>query len=430
MNRREFITSAALAAPLMAQSANTAPSDRIRVAIIGMGGRGRDHMNFLARTPGVEVVAFCDPDRERLDEKASEWDKLGKPRPQLTQDLRRVLDDHSIDAVTIAACNHWHALGAIWACQAGKHVYVEKPVCHDAFEGSRMVAAARKYNRMVQGGTQRRSSTNMRAAVKALREGAIGDVYMARCIHFQQRDALPVRHAEPPPSTLDWNLWVGPGPMQPFNRNLVHYNWHWFWDFGNGELGNNGVHYIDVARWGLGKQLPVSISSSGGRYGYKDQGQTPNTQISTFRFDDGTELVAEIRGRYTNSEAGMKEGVIFYGSKGYMISDPAKDCQFRVYLGGNSEPEPVVDEAPGEDIQLAHFAHFFDAIRANNRDLLAADINETYLSTMFCLLGNISWRLGRSLAYDPAAHEFPSDQEANQMLKGAYRAPFKVPDQV
>jgi predicted dehydrogenase len=262
-----------------------------------MGGRGRDHMRLLTKIAGVEVVAFCDPDQTRLAEKGAEFEKLSGKKPRLEQDLRRILDDHSIDAVTIATCNHWHALATIWACQAGKHVYVEKPVCHDFFEGSQMVAASRKYNRIVQGGTQRRSSGHVKQAIQALHHGVIGDVYMARCIHYQQRDALPLRTAENPPSTLDWNLWVGPAPMQDFNRNLVHYNWHWFWDYGNGELGNNGIHYIDLARWGLNRQLPSTIYSSGGRFGYKDQAQTPNTQLITYRFDDGVELITEIRGR-------------------------------------------------------------------------------------------------------------------------------------
>jgi predicted dehydrogenase len=348
--------------------------------------------------------------------------------------LRRVLDDHSIDAVTIATCNHWHALATIWACQAGKHVYVEKPVCHDFFEGTQMVAASRKYGRIVQGGTQRRSSGQVTKAIQALHEGVIGQVYMARCIHYQRRDSLPFRDSENPPSTLNWDLWVGPGPMRQFDRNLVHYNWHWFWDYGNGELGNNGIHYIDLARWGLNRQLPSTIYSSGGRFGYHDQAQTPNTQLTTFRFDDGVELIAEIRGRFTNTEAGVESGLMFYGSNGYMISDPEYDGRFRVYLGGKTIPEPDLGTAegtdPGENDQVEHFRNFFKAIRENKRETLNADIEQTFLSSAFCLLGNISYRMRRELRFNAADRSFANDSEANDLLTGRYRSPFTVPQSV
>jgi predicted dehydrogenase len=222
--------------------------------------------------------------------------------------------------------------------------------------------------------------------------------------------------------------------MQPFNRNLVHYNWHWFWDYGNGELGNNGVHYIDVARWGLKRQLPSTIYSSGGRFGYKDPAQTPNTQLTTYRFDDGIELIAEIRGRFTNSEGGVTSGLMFYGSNGYMISDPESDGRFRVYLQGKTTPEAdlgaVEGSDPGEDDQLAHFRNFFNAIRANKREMLAAEIEETFLSSAFCLLGNISYRTGAELRFDPATRSFSNNSSGNDLLKSRYRPPFNVPENV
>jgi predicted dehydrogenase len=407
------------------------PNDRIRAAIIGMGGRGRDHMRMLAKLDNVEVAAFCDPDETRLAEKSAEFEKLTGHRPRVEQDLRRIMDDHNIDVVTVATCNHWHALASIWAMQAGKHVYVEKPVCHDIHEGSQMVAASRKYNRLVQGGTQRRSNGYVRRAIQALKEGVIGDVYMARCIHYQHRDSLGFKPAEEPPKTLNWDLWVGPGPMQQFNRNLVHYNWHWFWDFGNGELGNNGIHYIDVARWGLNKQLPARIYSTGGRFGYKDQGQTPNTQLVTYSFDDGTEMVMEIRGRYTNSEEGLDSGLMFYGSKGYMIEDPKVDGFFNVYLNGSKTPEPAMgkldDVDRDQNSQLSHFHNFFDAVRANKRELLTAEINETYLSTAYCHLGNISYHLKREVRFDQKTGRFIGDSEADAMLSAPHRSPYSVP---
>ena len=437
IGRRDFITTAAMAssAQLLGTSrAWAGANDRIRVAIIGTGGRGRDHMRDCAKISGVEVAAFCDPDETRMAQRAGEFEKLtGAKKPALEQDLRRVLEDKNIDAVTIATCNHWHALAAIWACQAGKHVYVEKPVCHDFFSGAQMVAASRKYDRLVQGGTQRRSSGYVRRGIQALREGMIGDVYMARCVHYQKRDSLGFKDAENPPSTLNWDLWIGPAPMQSFNRNLHPYNWHWFWDFGNGELGNNGIHYIDVARWGLHRGLPSKIYSTGGRFGYKDQGQTPNTQLVTYQFDDGVELVAEIRGRFSNSEGDVGSGLMFYGSKGYMISDPHSEG-FKVFLEGKSTPEPDLgkldDVDKTGDEEHSHFQNFFDAVRAGKREMLTAEINETYLSTAYCLLGNISYRLKRELHFDPAANRFVSDREADEMLREKYRAPFTVPDLV
>ncbi|HWQ52159.1 MAG TPA: Gfo/Idh/MocA family oxidoreductase [Bryobacteraceae bacterium] len=429
--RRDLITTGALVGG--AHLARAA-SDRIRVAVVGMGGRSRDHIREMSKIPGVELACFCDPDTTQMERRAAEFTKLGGTPPTLQQDLRRVLDDRSIDVVTIASCNHWHALSAIWALQAGKHVYVEKPVCHDMFSGRQMVAAARKYGRLAQGGTQRRSSGTVQRGIQALREGVIGDLYMARCVHYQKRNALEVREAEEAPSTLNWDLWLGPAPKQAFRRNLQPYNWHWFWDFGNGELGNNGVHFIDIARWGLNKRLPSRINSIGGRFGYKDQGQTPNTELSTFQFEDGTELVVEIRGRYSNRDGDFTSGVIFYGSKGYMTVDVRDRCA--VYIEGRDTAEP---ELPGMDAAKqtsggaatrAHFQNYFAALRANTPSLLAADIEEGYLSTAFCLLGNISYRLNRGLRFDPGTQRFTGDDEANRMLRNKYRAPFTIPDRV
>jgi predicted dehydrogenase len=436
MKRRDFVAGAALAAGtrFIARSSEAAPSDRIRVAVIGMGGRGRQHMRLLAKIPGIEVAALCDPDETRLQEKGSEFERMTGKRPRLEQDLRRLLDDREIDTVTIATCNHWHALATIWACQGGKHVYVEKPVCHDFFEGGQMVAASRRYNKLVQGGTQRRSSGYVQRAIQALQQGVIGDVYMARCIHYQRRDALPFRTAEDPPSTLDWNLWVGPGSMRPFSRNLVHYNWHWFWDYGNGELGNNGIHYIDLARWGLNRQLPLYIYSTGGRFGYRDPAETPNTQLTTYGFEDGTELIAEIRGRFTNSEDDVTSGLMFYGAKGYMISDPKNDGRFHVYLDGKSTPEPDLGTLhgldPAVDDEVYHFRNFFDAVRANKREMLTAEIEQTFVSSAFCLLGNISYRTRSELRFDPQNRRFRNDPVANEFLKASYRPPFVVPEKV
>ena len=404
----------------------------MRVVVVGTGFMGAVHIRAWQRIPGVELAAFCDPDSTLMEEKAA---KLTGPRPALHQDLRRILDDRSIDVVTIAACNHWHALAAIWAMQAGKHVYVEKPVCHDMFSGAQMMAAARKYGRIAQGGTQRRSSGSVRRGIKALHEGVIGDVYLARCVHFQKRDSLGVKEIEKPPITLDWNMWLGPAREQGFHRNLQPYNWHWFWDFGNGELGNNGVHFIDIARWGLKRQLPTRIASTGGRFGSRDQGQTPNTQLTTYKFDDGVELVVEIRGLPSNQEAGISSGVIFYGSKGHMVIDVSD--KVTIYPTGQTTPEPVApstveaeEPSSGRNATLAHFRNYFDALRANRRESLAAEIEEGYLSTAFCLLGNISYRLNREVRFDPRTQRFNGDTEADALLRDRCRKEFSVPDRV
>jgi predicted dehydrogenase len=434
LNRRDLLRSSwAVGAGALLQPSRTraAASDRIRVGVIGCGGRGRDHLRYISKVPNVEIVALCDPDQTRLEQRAAELASLSSTKPALHQDLREVLDGRGIDAITVATCNHWHALAAIWGCQAGKHVYAEKPLCHDFFSGAQMVAASRKYNRIVQGGTQRRSNGYIRRAIHALREGVIGDVYMARCVHYQQRDSVGFKPDQNPPATLNWDVWLGPGPKVPFNANLHPYNWHWFWAFGNGELGNNGIHYIDIARWGLNQEFPTRVFSAGGRYGYKDQGETPNTQTVTFEFANKTQMEVEIRGRFTNGEDGLTSGLAFYGSNGYMVMDNLAG-NFKVYLGEKKTPEPDLgkldDVDKSENYSISHFQNFFDAVRGNNRGIQTADVNETYLSTALCLFGNISYRLGRSLEFDAGRRQFANDKEANAMLRGDYRPPFTIPN--
>src|ERR1017187_2284940 len=287
MNRRQFLRTTSLIGTSLARAG---ANDRIRVAIIGLGRRGMVLLPAAAKMPGVEVVALCDPDREHLQQAAMELEKATGKKARLETDMRRLMDDPNIDAVTVSTCNHWHALAGIWACQAGKHVYMEKPVSHNITEGRKLVQAPRKYNRIVQGGTQRRSSGRIRKAMQLLHGGVIGDIYMARAIVFGVRDSIGFQPLAPPPLNLDWNLWLGPAPKQPYHANLVHYNWHWFWDFGNGDIGNQGVHQMDIARWlipaassnghSASATFPKTVLSLGGRFGYRDQGETANTQIS------------------------------------------------------------------------------------------------------------------------------------------------------
>jgi len=418
MNRRQFLASTSL---IGTSRAWAGANDRIRVAILGIGWRGGTLLPLAAKLPGVEVAGLCDPDQERLDKGVANLAAITPHKARCETDLRKLIEDPNIDAVVVCTPNHWHALAGIWACQAGKHVYMEKPVCHNISEGRKLVAASRKYNRIMQGGTQRRSSGRIRKAMELLHAGAIGDIYMARAIVFGVRDSIGFKPIEPPPPNLKWDMWLGPAPEQPFHRNLVHYNWHWFWDFGNGELGNNGSHQLDVARWGLNRGLPTEIFSTGGRLGYKDQAQTPNTQIATYKYPDGTMLVCETRGLYTNDEGGVRWGVTFYGSKGYLSMDPKGE--FKIFMGRETKPEPD----PGTLDEIDHFRNFFDAVRAGNRRVQTADIQQTFLSNSICHLGNISYRTGRKLIFDPLKDRFEGDTEADAFLTRSYRPPFALP---
>ncbi|MBD3265714.1 gfo/Idh/MocA family oxidoreductase, partial [bacterium] len=391
MYRRDFIkkTSAMTAGVSLIGNASkwAGANDFIRVGIIGMGGRGGHHMHTASKMDKVKVAAIADPDERRVQKWANELnDKVGY-KPDGYQDLRKIIDDSSIDAVMIATSNHWHALSGIWAMQAGKHAYVEKPVSHNMFEGRQLVEAARKYNRVCQGGTQRRSYGMYRKAVQLLQDGIIGDIFMGRAMVYGSRGPIGKESPSPIPSWLHWDVWLGPAQEQPFHMNLTHYDWHWLWAFGNGELGNNGSHILDIIRWGMSRGLPNKIQSSGGRFAWDDQGETPNTQHCTFDFDDGAYITCEIRNLSTNFEAHCTTwGGMFYGTKGYMAIN---DKKYEIYMGRDKEPLP--DQGSLE--QIHHQENFFDAIRANDPGLLTADIEKTHLSCAYCLLGNIAYRL-------------------------------------
>jgi predicted dehydrogenase len=417
MNRRHFFISAASAA---ASQGWAAASDRVRVAIVGVGSRGSGHIQEILPVANMEIAALVDPDGRRTEQAAAVIAQRTGKRPKLESDMRRVFDDKEIDAVTIATTNHWHTLAAIWAMQAGKDVYVEKPVSHNVWEGTRLVETARKYGRVAAGGTQRRWWGRWRKAIELVHAGEIGDVYQSNFFFPGGRDSIGFKQPGPPPAWLNWDLWLGPAPEQPYHENLVHYNWHWFWDFGNGELGNNGIHLIDILRWGMRKRLPVRVQSTGGRFGYKDQAQTPNTQNVTWVFDDGSMMVGQLRGLYTAEPMSWD----FFGTKGHLHI--TADGRVRVTMGRNKQPEPEPVYPPNID----HFANFADAVRARNPKLLHAEIEETALSTAFCHLGNISYRVGRELRFDPARMRFTGDDEANALLTRNYRAAYVVPDRV
>jgi predicted dehydrogenase len=415
MNRRRFLAAAAGSAALA-----SAADDPVRIAIIGVGERGTDHLKAFAKVPFVQIGAVVDPDANRA-ETAAGWVRQNTGvSPTATPDMRVVFDDKNIDAVVVATTNLWHTLTAIWAMQAGKDVYVEKPVSHNIFESQQLVAAARKYNRIVQGGTQRRSDGKFRRAMQLIHDGLLGDIYLAKWIFTRERESIGFKPIEPPPSWLNWDLWLGPAQEQPYHANLVHYNWHWFWDFGNGELGNNGIHLVDVSRWGIHKTLPVKVTSWGGRWGYKDQGETPNTQTVNWEYEDGSAIIGEIRTLYTTEPMFWD----FFGTKGSMHIKANGD--FEVTLGRNEKPEPPYEPLPSVEHQL----NFAEAVRSRDRGKLNAEVQETAWSTTLCHLGNIAYRVGGQLEFDPKEQRFPHSDEANKLLKRNYRKPYIIPDEV
>jgi predicted dehydrogenase len=434
MNRRHFLMSSAAAG---AAALKAAPSinDTVRVACVGIRGQGRAHIHVYSQMPTVEIAALCDVDESVLNQRTQEMVSAGKKKPAGYTDVRKLLEDKSIDAISIATPNHWHSLIGIWACQAGKDVYVEKPCSHNIFEGRQLVRAAEKYNRIVQHGTNSRSGVAVREAVQKMRDGLIGEVYMARGLCFKWRDTIGRKPEEAVPAGVDYDLWTGPAPLHAFTRNRFHYNWHWFWDYGNGDIGNQGIHEMDIARWGLGVKYPSRVSAIGGHFMFDDDQQTPNTMVANFEFDEGGKkkmLVFEVRHWMTNHEAGIGEGGkkkdsntvgnTFYGSKGYLAIDGYG--QYKTWLGRDQEPGPSRNEDGN------NWANFIEAVRSRKQSDLNAPIEEGYMSTVLVHLANISYRLGRTLEFDAQNLSCKGDPEATRMFTRQYRAPFVVPEKV
>ena len=409
-------------------------NETVNLAVIGTGGRGRGHIQYFSDVPGSRIVAVCDVNQEARERAAAMVRNLQESAPKEHADMRQAFDDPDIDAVSVATPNHWHALTTIWACQAGKDVYVEKPASHNPFEGEQMVAAARKYGRMVQVGSQSRSIGHKRKAMAMLREGAIGRVYMARGVCFRRRKSIGHTPEEPVPPGLDWDLFLGPAPMRPYSKNRFAYNWHWFWDTGNGDIGNQGVHEMDICRWGLGEySKPRSISSTGGKFLWKDDQETPNTQQAHFRFDD-SEIVFDVRNLSSPSEGGSPlqgssyVGNIFFGDEGYMVVDP---YGFRIHLG--DERHKTHEEKPHEERiwdPRPHMSNFLDAVRSRNRHSLNADIQIGAAAAELCHLANISYRCGQQLHTDRDTGMFVGNGIANELLSRQYRPPYVIPQRV
>jgi predicted dehydrogenase len=424
LSRREFLKGSALLAAAAATSATMnhdseaaplsqqpgGPNERLNVAVLGVNGRGGDHIRGLAGRHNCRVTHICDPDSAVVQRGINACMKAqGGPEPTVVADMRRIFDNRDIHVVTIATPNHWHSLAAIWAMQAGKDVYVEKPVSHNVWEGRRVVEIARAENRICQAGTQIRSSPGIRQAIAFLHAGKLGQVRVARGLCYKRRGSIGRHEAETPiPQTCNYDLWCGPAPRRPLNRLRLHYDWHWQWDYGNGDLGNQGIHQMDVCRWGLNKnELPRAVLSVGGRFGYIDDGETANTQICWFDYGNNQEAIFEVRGLSTKPQRSVNVGNIFHCADGYMVMP--------------SYTTAIVFDRDGKELQRfggqdTHYANFVSCVRSRRRQDQNGEILEGHLSSAMCHLGNISYRLGQQQAFVPRAKAFGDSQAAQDTL--------------
>lgn len=437
MKKTAVAGAAAVFAPTIIPAKAFGANDRINAAVLGVNGRGQNHISSLMAQKDVQVTTLCDPDMRLLTARQKSFQEKYKADVALEQDLRRVYDNPDIDVVSIAMPNHWHSLATIWACQAGKDVYVEKPGSHNVAEGRKMVEAAYKYDRIVQHGVQLRSSPAVQEAIQLMRDGYIGRVYMARGLVFRMRGDIGDKGFSPIPEGLDYDLWTGPAPKRPFTENLVHYNWHWHWDYGNGDVGNQGIHETDLCQWGLDVGLPTKITSMGGKFLWKDCKETPELLTSVYHYpDEGKIIQFEVRPWLTNSEGGATVGNIFYGDKGYIVIDGYD--KYTSFLGDKGTPGKSNSDggqaASGVDRGLGgtdgHFANFIEAVRKHDSSILNGPVETAHLSSALAHLGNIAYRLDRVLNFDPRSEKFVNDPEADAMLTRNYRKGFEVPDVV
>ena len=467
-DRRTFLRAGAITAATVASTGKVlGANDRVRVAVVGLRGRGWDHVKGYQPIPNVEIAYFCDVDENVLAKRCGDAEKMGISKPQTYTDIRKLLEDKNVDAVSIATPNHWHSLMGIWAAQAGKDIYIEKPCSHNWWEGRQLVRAVNKYKVICEHGSQCRSSAAVREAMAQMNSGLIGDLYMARGLCYKWRASIGKAPEQAVPAGVDYDLWTGPAPMKPFTRNRFHYNWHWIWDTGNGDLGNQGIHELDLARWGLGVGLPNKITAIGGHFLFDDDQQTPNVLTTAYEFavpgGKPKMMNFEVRGWMTNHEAGIGTAVfagedvpvagleqtktsspgkakdqglgpagnkpstignIYYGSKGYLAIS-GYDA-YKSFLGDNNEPGP----AKNARVKNEHFVNFIECVRSRNASDIHAPIQEGYLSSTLVHLSNASYRLGRTIHFDPDKEEVINDHEATALLKGTYRAPFVVPEKV
>lgn len=400
-NRRKFlkhVTASGIAASITISGTKSSgqvvgANDRVRLAIAGINGRGQIHMSVFGAMKNVQITHLVDPDSRLFAARSASAEKQTGKKPKCVQDIREVLDDQTVDAISIVTPNHWHALMTIWSCQAGKDVYVEKPCSHGIVEGRRMVEAVQKYDRIVQHGTQWRSDPKWRQYTTDIREGKYGKLQTANIQIFRPRKSIGFKDPTSPPRELDYNLWAGPAPMNPYRSNLVHYRWHWMWDYGDGEIGNLGVHEFEMARWAIpDSDSPKSVVSLGGRYGYQDQAETPNTQLTLYDFGD-TKLVCQQRGIHFDKP--LKMSIDFHTDAGVI-----REGKF--YPHGKKDGE-VIDGAPQsglpENYARDHFQNFIDCVRSRKTEDLASDVLDGHKTAVLAHLGNISYRLGESMPF-------------------------------
>lgn len=423
IGRRRFIRDTSLAAGatfmastrsrLYASALQGGPNNRIVAAVMGLQ-RGWAHVRALLELPNVDIAYLCDVDVDRVYQALSRFPLDRAVQPKGETDFRRILEDPSVDAIFIATPNHWHAPATIMSCAAGKHVYVEKPGSHNPREAEMMVEAARKYNRVVQMGNQRRSWPTIIEGIERLHQGVIGPLRFARCWYNANRPSIG--HGKPAqvPSNLDYSLWQGPAPEQPYKDNLIHYNWHWHWHWGNGELGNNGIHALDIARWGLQVDYPLTVTYNGGRYHFNDDQETPDTGTAVYDFGN-----KGINWECSSCHPRRNENrpfVAFYGDQGTM---EIRGTGYHIYDLDGAEVE--VQKGPGGDVE--HFGNFVDTIRGRGR--LTSEIEVGQISTMLCHLGNIAYRTGHTVHFNPETGQIENDPKAASLWKREYREGWK-----
>lgn len=425
-NRRSFLATGlgGLAAAGLAASKrdNKSPNERIRLAIMGVRGQGRSLTNRFASLAGVEIAYLCDVDEKVFESAAKIVEEKNAKRPQLVGDIRRVLDDKSVDGVIVATPDHWHAPATIMACDAGKDVYVEKPASHNVREGRLMVQAARRNKRIVQVGTQARSRPSTRSAIEYVRSGKIGKVLMAKAWNIQLRENIGRKQDGPVPAGVDYDTWLGPAPWLPFNENRFHYRWHWHWIFGTGDIGNDGVHQMDIARWALGVDYPESVSGSGRKLFFDDDQQTPDTMSIQFDYKDRS-LLFEMRIWNPYPMEGIDNGVAVYGTQGYVHIgrwEEGRRAGFRVF-----DEKGRIAHAEDVDTPDSHPQNFIECMR--NRQSCNADIEIGHISALHCHLGNIVARTGRSLKFDPKTETIAGDAAASRYLGREYRKHWSTP---
>lgn len=400
-----------------------APSDRVNVCLVGIRGRGRGVASNFARFKNAQITHLCDVNEETFAPVSKAITDIQKTEPKNVKDLRDVLKDKSVDALIVATPDHWHALATIWGCQAGKHVYVEKPISHNVFEGRKMVEAARKYKVNVQVGTQSRSVPHYHEAIAFVQSGKIGKVHLAKAWNSQLRRRVPAQPDAPIPNGLDWNIWQGPAPERPYNPLRYSYGWRWFWDYGTGDMGNDGVHDLDIARWGLGVESPSKVTCTGAKLFFDgDSQETPDTQYVTFEFPNSKAmLVYEQKLWAPYHQEGYENGVAFYGTEGYVLLGRSG------WTVVEKRNKFIPQKSPGFS-DLPHVENFLSAIQKGTK--LNCDIEEGQRSTTLAHLGNIAYRMGRPLTFDGKTESFTSDDEANRLLKRKGRKEFEIPDVV